>query len=154
MKAGHVLAIALLSLFSPAAGHGAEVTTSETAAQVAAPVNAFHSALRRGDAAGAAALLAEDALIFEEGGSERSRAEYVARHLAADMEFSRAVTSTVTSRSARSSEDFAYVASEGRVKGTFRGKPIDRLTTETMVLRRGARGWQIVHIHWSSSAAR
>src|SRR5215212_3727043 len=104
MKAGQVLAIALLSAVSSRAGHSAEVTPAETAAEIAAPVNAFHSALRRGDAAGAAALLAEDALIFEEGGAERSRAEYVARHLAADMEFSRAVTSTVTSRSARASE--------------------------------------------------
>src|SRR5215213_6277990 len=105
MKAGQVLAIALLSAVSPTAGYGAEVTASE--AQVAAPVNAFHSALRRGDAAGAAALLAEDALIFEEGGAERSRAEYVARHLAADIEFSGAVPGIVTSRSARASDGLA-----------------------------------------------
>jgi ketosteroid isomerase-like protein len=154
MNAGQVVAMALLAVVSPAAGYSAEITAHQTAAQVAAPVNAFHSALRRGDAAGAAALLAEDALIFEEGGAERSRAEYVARHLAADVEFSRAVTSTVTSRSARASDGLAYVTSEGRVKGLFRGKRVDRLTTETMILRKLGGQWKIVHIHWSSAPAR
>ena len=32
-------------------------------------------------------------------------------------------------------------------------KPLDRVTTETMILRRDRSGWKIVHIHWSSGAA-
>jgi hypothetical protein len=35
----------------------------------------------------------------------------------------------------------------------FNGRPVDRLTVETMLLRRHADGWRIQHIHWSSRAA-
>jgi ketosteroid isomerase-like protein len=117
-----------------------------------AVVVAFHSALAKGDTKAAAALLADDALIFEEGGVERSKAEYASSHLAADAEFSRAVKSTVTRRVGLADGAFAWVATEGRTSGRFKGRAVDRMTTETMVLRRAGRAWRIVHIHWSSGA--
>lgn len=118
----------------------------------AATVDAFHSALHRGDTRAAAALIADDALIFESGGVERSKAEYAGHHLPADAEFSRAVSSTVTKRRAHASGIFAWVASEGRTTGTYHGKALDLATTETMLLRRAGSSWKIVHIHWSSGA--
>jgi hypothetical protein len=42
-------------------------------------VLAFHAALANGDADAALALMAENALIFESGGVERSRGEYAGR---------------------------------------------------------------------------
>jgi len=120
----------------------------------AATVDAFHAVLRRGDTKAAAALLAEDALIFEEGGAERTKAEYAASHLPADAAFSREVSSTVTRRSGRADGAFAWIASEGRMTGNYKGRAIDRVTTETVVLRRVGRAWKIVHIHWSSGAPR
>ena len=119
-----------------------------------AVVDAFHSALAKGDTKVAAALLVEDALIFEEGGAERSKAEYAAHHLPADAVFSQAVKSSTTRRSSDAADGTAWVATEGRTKGTYKGRPIDQLTTETMVLRRTSAGWKIAHIHWSSAAAR
>ncbi|MFL6730446.1 MAG: nuclear transport factor 2 family protein [Sphingomicrobium sp.] len=119
-----------------------------------AVVDAFHAALAKGDTARAAALLADDALIFEEGGAERSKAEYAARHLPADAEFSKAVKAAMTRRASQSAGGMAWVASEGRVSGAFHGKAIDRLTTETMILHRTNRGWRIMHVHWSSAAGR
>ena len=117
-------------------------------------VDQFHAALRRGDASAAAALVANDALIFEEGGAERSKAEYAARHLPADAEFSKAVASTVTRRAGGANGTLAWIATEGRMTGTYKGKALDRLTTETMLLRRSGGDWKIAHIHWSSAAAR
>ena len=125
----------------PVSAHGADVT-----------VDAFHAALRRGDKEAAAALLADDALIFEEGGVERTKAEYAARHLSADAAFSKLVPSTITRRSGGFEGSLAWVASEGRMTGTYKGQAIDRVTTETMVLRRAGGDWKIVHIHWSSAA--
>lgn len=119
-----------------------------------ATVDAFHAALQRGDADSAAALLADDALVFEEGGVERSKAEYAAQHLPADAAFSRQVASAVTRRSGGVEGAIAWVASEGRMTGTYKGKVIDRVTIETMVLRRVRGNWKIVHIHWSSAARR
>ena len=125
----------------------------KTIREPAAVVDAFHAALHRGDTRTAASLLSDDALIFESGGVERSKAEYRAHHLPADAAFSKAVCSTVTRRSGHSDGRLAWVASEGRYSGQYRGKAINQLTTETMLLRRAERGWKIVHIHWSSVPA-
>lgn len=116
----------------------------------AATVDAFHSALAKGDTKAAAALLADDALIFEQGGVERTKAEYAAHHLPADAEFSRSVSTVVTRRAGSSSGALAWIATEGRTTGTYKGKALDLSTTETMLLRRTSAGWRIVHIHWSS----
>ena len=138
----------------PAAKAAATGTLAPSARSAAATVDAFHSALRRGETQVAAALLANDILIFEGGGVERSRAEYESHHLGADAAFSKAVPSVLTRRSGEAHGAMAWIASEGRTTGTYKAKPIDRLTAETMVLRRVGRGWKIVQIHWSSAAPR
>ena len=125
---------------------------SEPARQAAAVVDSFHAALARGDQEAAAALMADDALIFEEGGAERSKAEYRTHHLPADAAFSQAMRPSISRRSGEAGGALALITTEGRTTGSFRGKAVDRLTTETMVLRRAGQGWKIVHIHWSSAA--
>lgn len=142
-----------LSAHEPAAPSQQIAVLSVSARSAALTVDAFHAALRRGDTAAAAALLANDALIFEAGGVERSKAEYASHHLAADAAFSQAVPATVTRRSGNAAASIAWIASEGRTTGTYSGKAIDRVTAETMVLRRIGKQWKIVHIHWSSAAA-
>jgi len=115
-----------------------------------ATVEAFHAALARADTAAVLALLAEDVLILEEGGGEASRAEYAAHHLAADAAYAKATRRAVTRRTVKVAGDLAWVSGEGRTRGQYKGKPVDRLTAETMVLKRAGEGWQVVHIHWSS----
>jgi ketosteroid isomerase-like protein len=145
-------AAAPAAAIAPAAPPTAAATLPEAARGAAAAVDAFHAALRRGDTAAALTLLADDALVFEEGGAERSKAEYAAQHLAADAEFSQAVPAVTSRRSGRSDGVTAWIASEARSTGTFRGRAVDRAVAETMVLRRAAGAWRIVHIHWSSGA--
>jgi ketosteroid isomerase-like protein len=148
------VAATLVSLASPLAAQeppaNAAAAMSPSARSAAATVDAFHAALRRGDTAAAAALLADDALIFEAGGVEHGKAEYAAHHLPADAEFAKLVASLATRRAGDSNGDWAWVASEGRTTGTYKGKAIDQATTETMLLRRDGQAWKIVHIHWSS----
>lgn len=157
--AAQLAVFAALMVFTPSllahesSGVAAQpATLSPSARGAAATVDAFHRALRRGDTRSAAALLAEDALIFEGGGVERTKQEYASHHLAADAAFSQAVPSVLTRRAGHSNGALAWIASEGRTTGTFRGKALDRITAETMVLRRAQRTWKIVHIHWSSAA--
>src|SRR5215208_4886001 len=116
---------AAMAAFVLAFSSVAEGAASPNAAAV---VDAFHSALTSGDAKAAAALLADDALVFEAGGAERSKAEYAAQHLPADADFSRAVRSTTTRRVDHEAHGIAWVATEGRTTGRYRGKPIDQLT--------------------------
>lgn len=114
----------------------------------------FHAALAGGDAAAAAALLDPAATIFEEGYVERSKADYVASHLPADIAFTRAIHETLERRDVTAGSDMAVVTSESRLTGVFKDKAVDRVSVETMALRRGPGGWRIVHIHWSSHAAK
>jgi ketosteroid isomerase-like protein len=141
-----------LSAHEPVAAPTAASVLSPSARGAAAAVDAFHAALRSGDTHSAAALLAGNALIFEGGGVERSKAEYASRHLAADAAYTQAVPAALTRRAGDAIGTMAWIASEGRTTGTFKGKPIDRVTAETMLLRRVGQGWKIVHIHWSSAA--
>lgn len=121
---------------------------------VVAVVDAFHAALGSGNADAVLALLAEDVMVLEEGGAERSREEYAGHHLPADMAFAAATEAGVTRRAAWIEGDVAWVLTEGRTSGQFNGRAINRLTAETMILHRGADGWRIRHIHWSSRAPR
>lgn len=128
---------------------GEVAPSAQPAARV---VDAFHAALRRGDTKAALSYLTENALIYEAGGVERGRKEYASHHLAADAAFARAVPGTITRRAGEVAGNVAWITTEGRTTGTYKGKAVDRVTTETMVLRRLERAWKIVHIHWSSAA--
>jgi len=156
------LAISLsITSVGPALAHepvqSAAASVDDVQAQAAAAasvVDAFHGALEHGDTQAALVLLADDVLIFEGGGAERSKAEYAEHHLAAAAALPAAVPSARSRRIARAGADSAWVASESRTTGEFNGRPIDSLSVETMVLRHEADGWRITHIHWSSHAAR
>ncbi|QIL01962.1 nuclear transport factor 2 family protein [Sphingomonas sinipercae] len=126
---------------------------SPQASQAAETVDAFHAALRRGDTDGAAMLLAAGAVIFEGGDVERSKAEYAAHHLGADAQFAAAVPSKVSRRSGSVIGNMAWVATEGRTTGSFKGRDVDSVTTETAILERVGSNWKIVHLHWSSRKA-
>jgi uncharacterized protein (TIGR02246 family) len=119
-----------------------------------AVVEQFHAAMKRGDAQAVAALMADDAVIYEQGWVEVSKDEYVTGHLPGDIAYSVGMTDQVTSRRISTSGSFAVVMTHGRTTGTYEGKPVDRGTTETMVLKRTKGVWLITHIHWSSHATK
>ncbi|MBU1538417.1 MAG: nuclear transport factor 2 family protein [Alphaproteobacteria bacterium] len=123
------------------------------AAEAASVVDAFHAALEAGDTASALTFMAEDVMIFEEGGAERSRDEYASHHLQADASYAAASESTMTRRAGWVDGDVAWITSEGSTTGQAGNSATTRLTVETMVLKRGQEGWRIQHIHWSSRAA-
>lgn len=79
---------------------------------------------RLSDGAAVAAQLAEDALIFESA-----------------------------MRNGLVGGDTAWIVSESRAAGMYKDKPVDRVTTETKILRKIIEGWRIAHIRWSSCAA-
>lgn len=150
------LLLADIALAHPEANHSESAAKTEAVAPSARPaaavVDAFHAALRRGDTKAVLSHLAEHALIYEAGGVERGRQEYASHHLGADSAFAQAVPGTVTRRSGEAVGAVAWIATEGRTTGTYKDKAIDRVTTETMVLRRVGGAWKIAHIHWSSAA--
>lgn len=128
------------------------VQAATPASSPLAVVEQFHAAMKRGDAAAVAALMADDAVIYEQGWVEVSKEEYVTGHLPGDIAYSAGMTDQVVSRRVSTSRSFAVVMTQRRTTGTYEGKPVDREGTETMVLKRVKGAWLITHIHWSSHA--
>ncbi len=131
----------------------AELNIAPAAADAVAAVERFSSALSAGDLDKATAELDPAVLILESGGVERSRAEYLAGHAKSDADFLKAAQVTLTHRSAHAAGEFAWVASESNIHAVKGKEMLMVVSTETMVLRKSALGWKIVHIHWSSRRA-
>jgi ketosteroid isomerase-like protein len=113
-------------------------------------VDAFGVALVSKNEKLARKLLADDVVIAEGGGAERSFEEYQQAHLGADMSFMSGVRTTLRKRDEIVSGDIAVVISESEMKGTYLAKPVHSAMMETMVLKREDDDWRIHHIHWSS----
>ncbi len=128
-------------------GLNALAAAPETPSQTVA---AFHNAMAAGDKATVMALLSPKVVIYESGHVERSRDEYASSHLASDMEFGKATTRKVTTSVEHLAGQSATVLAETTTSGSFKGKPVDSVGLETAVLEKGAGGWLITHIHWSS----
>lgn len=118
--------------------------------QVIAVVDQFGTALKAADMASVSRLLDERVLILESGGAERSRDEYLGHHAISDAAFLGGATITTKQRNAQVHGDTAWVASESEITSGQGEAAKTVLSTETMVLRRQAGAWKIVHIHWSS----
>ncbi len=135
-------------------GHQEEPHVHE--APAGSPVRAvqlLHEAMSAGDAHRVQEILDPNVLILEGGSVERSRAEYAAHHLPADLEFMKGTVYKLERQTGDTVGDFAWVASEGRITGSRNDKPLDVISTESLVLRKSSGGWKVVHIHWSSRNA-
>ena len=141
---------AMIALASPALAHEGSHPETEQKSPVEI-VTAFGTALDAGDKATLTRLLAPDVQIAESGGLERSFEEYRSHHMDADIEFSKAVDTTVLDRRVHEGAGLVTVMTEAVSIGTFRGKPVNSRLMETMVLKLTDGDWKIVHIHWSSA---
>lgn len=130
-------------------GHGGQAVSAPKDGPVFA-LNTFHAAINSGDRQTVMAALSPDVLIFESGGAERSRAEYASHHMKSDMAFLAQMGHEGISQAASEQGDTAWIVTESRIYGRYKEKDIDIVSTETAVLKRGADGWKIVHLHWSS----
>lgn len=122
-------------------------------ATVAAAVERFHAALAAGDSAAALSLLAPDAVILEAGGIE-TRDEYRAHHLPGDIAFAAAVKSERGPARVFVRGDVAWVSATSTTAGEYRGRPVNSVGAELVVLVRSGQGWKISAVHWSSRARR
>jgi ketosteroid isomerase-like protein len=122
------------------------------AKEALATVERFSAAISAGELVKASGELDADVIVLESGGSERSRAQYLAEHAQADADFLKHATVTLKNRSAFASAELAWVASVSEIQTTKGDKMLTILSTETMVLKKAGSTWKIVHIHWSSRA--
>jgi ketosteroid isomerase-like protein len=109
----------------------------------------FHAALEKGDTTTIKQLLAPDLRVLE-GGAVETRTEYFAHHLAADIEFAKSVRSESRLTSYSREGSVAWLVSTSSARGTFRGRTVDSVGAELMILSKTRLGWQIRAVHWSS----
>lgn len=114
-------------------------------------VDAFYAALQANDAALALSVLTPDATVFELGKIDRSRRDYAANHLPADIAIATRGKRELLSRRRGEGGDLRWVASTYRETGRSDATQSNVLA-ETAILRQAGDRWQIVHLHWSIDA--
>tara|TARA_R110002050_G_scaffold265306_4_gene406355 strand:- start:2019 stop:2396 length:378 start_codon:yes stop_codon:yes gene_type:complete len=113
-------------------------------------VTQFHQALKTGDKTTARKLLADDVLIFEGGGVERSADEYAHHHMLSDMKYVAAMNSESLEHNVKIMGNTAVSMSRSKTTGTYKEKERNYESMETMVLEKQNGEWKIVRIHWSN----
>jgi len=111
--------------------------------------DAFYDALKAGDEATVAHLLADNVLIIEGGHAQTSKADYLAGHMKSDMAFLPNMESETLSREMGQAGDRAWVVTHSRTTGNYRGKEYDRMGREFMLLRLEGHDWKIALIEWA-----
>lgn len=152
----HLVSVIVFALFSTSAvSHGDEKKQSKpelftgVKTDAAKAVIAFNKALKTGDAKIARNLLADDVLILEGKGVERSAEQYASHHMLSDMKYLKAMKIETVEHHVTQYDDAAFSISKSTVKGTYKDKVIDRQGNETMTLEKQNGEWKITHIHWS-----
>ena len=113
-------------------------------------VKQFHAALQMGNEAIVRQSLAANVQIYEGGKVERSLTEYANHHMLADMAYLKGLTITAKEHQITITGDIAISTSISHAQGEYKGKSIDSMTMETLVLIKQADGhWKITHVHWS-----
>lgn len=150
MVVSRIAVVALACSFLLASGAAAQSADERAAAAV---VDAFQSALARGDSTAALAQLAPDVVILESGRVETLE-QYRSGHLAGDMSFAQSVERERSEIDVSVVGDAAWAYSTNVATGRMGEREIDSQGAELMVLTRSDGTWRIRAIHWSSRQRR
>ena len=111
--------------------------------------DALFKALQTGDEVTVAALLADDVLILEGAHAQKSKMEYMSGHMKSDMAFLPNVKNEVLSREKGQAGDVAWVTTHSRSTGSYKGKEVDRMSREFLLLRQHGSAWKVTLIQWA-----
>jgi len=139
-------ALLAMLVWLPACGSTAP---QHSPADVAAVLESFYGAIKRGDPAAAMSVIAHDALFVESGKLE-TREQYEKNHLPADIDFEKQVTGKRDPLRITFKDDAAWVIATTTYDGKFEGAPVQFVSAQLMVLSKDADAWKIRSIHWSS----
>ncbi len=128
-------------------GYGQQATEKEA---VVNSLEAFHQAIVDNNTERARSLLADSAKILESGVIE-SRDEYLADHFHMDGKFLSAMNRKVKTRNVTIQGEIAWVSTNSRTRGTYKGRDLNLNSLELAVLTKVDDEWEISSLHWSSS---
>lgn len=120
-----------------------------TDTKVGEVVAELHTALRSSDEATIRSILADDVLIFEGSGAERSLEEYASHHMKSDMKFLKNMDTELLERNIMIHGDIAVSSSRSKMTGKYKNKDFNKVTVETLILKKSNDGWKVIRVHWS-----
>lgn len=126
---------------------------AQAAKSASETLDAFHKALRENRPDAVLALLAKDAVVYEQGFAESTRDEWVRKQLGPAIAFARDTDRRVLSRHTGSAGDLVWIASTTQTIIDAASRKVVLDGAETAVLRREGGDWSIVHLHWSAHEA-
>jgi hypothetical protein len=115
------------------------ISASSGAEQVSEPtvvLDKFRTALTEGDTEVIKDVLSDNVLIYEDGGVERSLAEYSAHHIKSDIKFSQAIPPKLLERTIQEVDSLAVITSRYSVSGSYNDREIDLTMNETVTVSR------------------
>lgn len=141
---------AALAAFLLATTFASQAQSNKETADVNAVVEAFYAAIASADADAAMSLIAPDA-IFVESANIENREQYETNHLPRDIEYEAEIKGERGPLKVTREGNTAWVVSTTKYDESDLGNPDLYIITQLMVLTRGAEGWRIRSICWSSN---
>ena len=123
-------------------------------ADVRAAVERYNAALIAGDLSALKTLLAPDIVLYEHSVRNIGLEDVWENHLRPEVEGFKNTKAAFTDVRVWMDGDVALVTRQYSIQAVMNGKPIDARGNETMGWRRSAKGWQVVHIHYSHPCPR
>lgn len=146
--------VVLSSLLLPILVAAQSPSPNATAA-VRAAIETYRQAMNNRDLAAMRQVFHPDLLVFEMGGVNRGRSDYLEHHLGPELKELKSwktgpanTAIEVDGKLAVAIADFTYEAT------MLNGKTSRGVATETLVLALTPDGWKIRHLHWSSHAVK
>jgi ketosteroid isomerase-like protein len=114
------------------------------------------AAMEKGDLVTLDSMYSADAdvLIIEGGGVDRGWLHYRDHHLRPELKEMKNFTYRYDAVRAEVAGDLAWSTFDYALHGVIKGKPLDVVGKGTLILRRTAAGWKIVHSHTSGKPKR
>ena len=153
MKILFVRSLSLLGLLLVVLVLPTDLSAQAGVADVAATIDAYHTALATGDSVTALSLLADDVTILESGSVE-NKEHYRSGHLSGDMRFAQAVPRERSEITVQVIGDVAWAWSTSVTEGQMGDREINSQGAELAVLARIDGTWLIKAMHWSSRQRR
>ena len=146
-----VALLLILVMSSPALAQEKPTDAQESVRQL---VVRHAAAVEKGDLASLDSMYSPDldVLIIEGAGVDKGWQRYRDHHLAPELKAAKGLTYRYDNVRVEVAGDLAWSTFDYSLHAVIKGKPLDVAGKGTLILRRGADGWKIVHSHTSGKA--